>query len=249
MNKWNLWRNIVFKTTSYRKNFDISIPNENYITEHDGKITIIRYDENKYPLTIGEYGISIWNLKLGKLFNVDFHELLENHRIENTYYELINLMNDNVFDINQYDKILLIHSFVLCEKYRKHDVVDEFVEMVYRDYYDEHTAILMLVRPFQDNEIDAEYYLNIGKVGNKEDLDSDEETIIPTTDYYSLNDFLNNDDTEINEYKLFAIASRCGFRRLGESYIFQFSPDKILERLENKQKLDTLIDNNDMEFL
>ena len=58
---------------------------------------------------------------------------------------------------------------------------------------------------------------------------------------------MNKRDVELNEYKLFSVASKCGFSRLDNSHLFQFSPDKIIERMLEKrdmlQKHENTIEN------
>jgi len=90
---WNLWNNITFKTQAYRKNFDVINRNENFITEYDGMISEIRVNKRKPPRLVGEYGFSVWNIGLGKRFAVDFNKLIKEHAFENTYGELIKIIN------------------------------------------------------------------------------------------------------------------------------------------------------------
>jgi hypothetical protein len=66
---------------------------------------------------------------------------------------------------------------------------------------------------------------------------------VPAMKYYSLDELLKNEDTEINEYKLFAVANRCGFQRINESHLFLFSPEKIDGRMREKQILSQHIEN------
>lgn len=231
---WNLWSNITFKTQTYRKNFDLINENEKYITECDGTISEIRINKRIPPRPVGEYGFSVWNIKLGNKFNVDFNKLIKEHAIENTYDELIDVINKNEININDYKKIVLIHTLVIHEDYRKRGVVDEFIEMIYRDFYDDDVAIIILVKPFQDNPIDADFYFNRKVVMVRDSLDIKEAIGVPAKEYYSLNDLVKNDDTEIIEYKLFAIANRCGFNRINESHLFIYNPDKTINRMETK---------------
>lgn len=232
---WNLWSNITFKTQSYRKNFDLINLNENFITEYDGTISEIRLDKRQPPRPIGEYGFSIWNIGLGEKFAVDFNKLIKDHAFEDTYNELVNIIRKEEININDYKKIVLIHTLVLNKNFRKRGVTEEFVEMIYRDYYADDIAVIILVKPFQDNLTDAEYYLNHKKVIIRNSLNSKDDITIPATEYYSLDELIEKNDVEMNEYKLFAIAHRCGFQRINESYLFLFSPEKINERLSDKQ--------------
>jgi len=241
-NDWNLWNNLTFKTLSYRKNFDIVSTNENIITLYDGMISEIRLGERKPPRPVGEYGFSVWNIDLAKKLGVDLERLLKAHDSENTYSEMYDVIKKNVIDVRDYKRIVFVHSFVLNKKYRKRGVTQEFIETLYRDFYWEDTAIIMLVKPFQDNPIDADFYFNRKKVVLRESLDGVDSKIVSATEYYSLNELLKKQDTEINEYKLFALANKCGFNRINESYLFIFSPEKTLERLRKKLEYSQHVD-------
>lgn len=245
MNKtdWNLWNNITFKTQCYRKNFDLINLNENFITEYDGTISEIRLTKHIPPRHIGEYGFSVWNIGLGNDFNVDFKKLIKEHAFETTYEELFHMIKKNKINIEDYKKIVLIHTLIIHEDYRKHGVVDEFVEMLYRDYHENDVAIIILVKPFQDNPIDNDFYFNHKVVMVRDSLDVKEATGVPAKEYYSLNKLVKNDDTEINEYKLFAIANRCGFNRINESHLFIYTPDKTIKRMKKKMKYLKKINN------
>ena len=234
-NDWNLWHNITFKTQAYRKNFDVINDNENIITEYDGKISEIRLAEYKPPIIIGEYGFSVWNIDLGRKFKVDFMKLIREYALENSYGELINIIKDGLVELTSYDKVVLVHSFTLRKDYRKRGLSEEFVEMLYRDFHGENVAIIILVKPIQDNPIDKDYYYQHKKVLVKSNVE-DGGVEVSASEYYSLDELLKNDDKEINEYKLFAIAQKCGFNRIGESYLFKFSPEKTLVRMEEKRQ-------------
>lgn len=238
MNKedWELLSNITFKTQSYRKNFDIINSDENFITEYDGTVSEIRLTKRKPPRPIGEYGFSIWNIDLGKKFDVDFIKLIQKHSFENTYDELVRVIKMKEINVLNYKKIVLVHTFILHKDYRKREITEEFVEMLYRDFYCDDVAIIMLVKPFQDNVIDADFYFNRKTVLIRESFDFSVTISVPATEYYSLNELLKKEDTEFNEYKLFAVANRCGFKRINGSHLFLFSPKKIVERMRNKQK-------------
>lgn len=232
-----LWNTITFKTQSYRKNFDMINDNENFITECDGTISEVRLLKRKPPLHIGEYGFSIWNIELGNQFSVDFNKLITEHSFENSYKELIGLIKNKKIDIQKYKKILIIHSLVINKKYRKHEIVEEFIEMIYRDYYDKNVAIIFLVKPFQNNPIDYDFYIKRKHIFIRDSVLNNDGTNVSAAEYYSLQEFLDKKDTELNEYKLFAIATRCGFKRIDESHLFIFSPEKINKRLVEKKKI------------
>jgi hypothetical protein len=232
---WKILADVTFKTQSYRKNFDMINEDENFITECDGAISHLRIEKQKPPVFIGEYGFSIWNIALGNRFKVNFKKLLKSHSFEASYSEFHKLTKSKLININDYDKIILVHSLILRSDYRKRGIVEEFVEMLYRDFYGDKIAIFALVKPFQDNPIDMDYYVNQKSIPVRENLGNIYDIVnVSALSYYSLDELVNKKDTEMNEYKLFSVASRCGFTRIGESYIFQFSPEKIVERMEAK---------------
>lgn len=242
-NDLNLWSNLTFKTLGYRRNFDLVSLNENIITLYDGMVSEIRLSERKPPRPVGEYGFSVWNIDLAHKLGVDLERLIKAHDIENVYSEFYEVIKENVIDVHDYKKIVFVHSFVLNKNYRKHGITEEFVEMLYRDFYCDNTAIIMLVKPFQDNPIDADYYFNRKEVKIRESLNEIEDQVVSATEYYSLNELLKKDDKELNEYKLFTVANKCGFRRIDESYLFIFSPEKTLKRLQEKIKNSEVIEN------
>ena len=238
MNLYNLelWSNLTFKTVCYRKNFDMITKNEHIFTEYDGNVTMLRLKENSKPLTIGEYGFTMINIGLAKLLNIDYIELIKEYSADSiTYEKLMNCISDKEFNINNYKKIILIHSLVITSKYRKRGVTEEFVEAMYRDFYDKDTAIIALVLPVQNNASDDDYYTNhksipvIKKIGGVETTEK-----VMASEYYSLPDLYEKKDSEYNELKLFSIASKCGFNRIGESNLFQFTPEITIERLKGK---------------
>ena len=95
-----------------------------------------------------------------------------------------------------------------------------------------------MVKPFQNNPIDKDYYYkrkSIQVIKSMDFLDRLDE--IPAFEYYSLNDLYNKEDTEINEYKLFAVANKCGFKRISETHLFFFSPEKIQNKMIEKIKM------------
>lgn len=233
-NNWNLWNNLTFKTLGYRKNFDIATPNENIITLYDGMVSEIRLGDRKPPIPVGEYAFSVWNIDLANKLDIDLERLVKAHDSENTYSEMYDVIKKNVIDVGNYKRVVFINSFLIRKDYRKRGVTEEFIEMLYRDFYGSDTAIIMLVKPFQDNPIDADFYFNRKKVRVRENLFDDDTQVVSATEYYSLNELLKKEDKEINEYKLFALAIKCGFKRIDESYLFMFFPENTLERLHEK---------------
>lgn len=251
MNKqdWKLWNKLTFKTLSYRKNFDMIDNNENYITEYEGLITKLMINERKPPYVVGEYGFSVWNINMGVKYNTDFRELLLKHEFEDTYSELISAIDNDGINIYDYDKIILIHNVTIAKDFRKRGVVEELTEMFYRDFYGEKIAIIVLAKPFQNNKIDLDFFSKHKYVSVKESLNILEAQKVPSMKYYSLDELMEKDDVEKNEYKLFAVASKCGFQRIGDSYLFLLSPEKVIERFEKKQKMIQPINDEEDNFL
>jgi hypothetical protein len=167
---WKILTDITFKTQLYRKNFDIINEDDNFITECDGTISHLQIEEQKHPIHIGEYGFSVWNIALGNQLKVNFKKLIKSLGFEPSYFELYREIKGGL-NLNNYDKIVIIHTLVLHPDYRKHGIVEEFVEMLYRDFYNNNTAIFALVKPFQDNPIDMDYYMNQKTITIKENLD------------------------------------------------------------------------------
>ena len=234
---WKVWDDLTFKTQCYRKNFDLINENDNIVTECDGVISKLRIAEMKPPLTIGEYGFSVWNLELGKLFNVNVSRLIETHRGENMYDELIIGMSSGLVDVLKYDKLILIQNLVICEEYRKLGIGEEFVEFMYRDFYTKNTLVVALVKPFQYNQIDSEYFLKHKIVPISNRLGGGIDDKIPAKTYYNLNTLLGKNDREYNEYKVFSVASKYGFNRIGNTYAFQLDPAGVIKRIMDKREI------------
>jgi len=159
------------------------------------------------------------------------------------------MINKKEINIDDYKKIILIHTVVLSKDYRKKGIVEELVEMFYRDFYGDNVAIILLAKPFQDNLIDAEFYLNHNTVTVKNSLESDDDVRVSAMDYYSLTELLDKTDTEINEYKLFNVANKCGFQRINNSYLFLLSPEDVIERMMRKQIDSQEFENEPFTFL
>jgi hypothetical protein len=234
-NGWDVWNNLTFKTQGYRKNFDLVNENDNIITEYNGTISELKIAENVPPKIIGEYGLSTINIDLGATLNVDFNKLLRAHRKENTYVELTELINQRKLRLETYCKVVLIHGLVVHPDFRKLGVTEEFMEMIYRDFYGDNVAIIALVKPVQDNVNDAEYYFKIKNVRvYHQFMQINEIESVPAMEYYRLNELMKKKDTETNEYKLFSVANRCGFTRISENHLFILNPDVVVERIKEK---------------
>lgn len=238
-----LWGNITFKTLAYRKNYDFISTNENIITLYEGMVSELRLNEKIFPKPIGEYGFSVWNVELAKTLNANIYDLIKEHKAENTYNELIEVIENRGLDVFDYKKIVFLNSFVLKKEYRKRGITEELVEMLYRDFYADDVAVIVLAKPFQDNNFDGDFFLKDRQVRLNDTRNRSNEYLVPAADYYSLTELLDNKDSELNEYKLFAIAKNCGFWRLSETNLFILKPEKIIKRLQKKYKLTQVAEN------
>lgn len=237
MNKkeWDIWSNLTFKTNGYRKNFDFINENDNIITEYNGTISELKIADNIPPKIIGEYGFSTINTNLSNSFGIDLNKLLKLHRKENAYAELIELVEQKEISFIDCDKVVLIHGLVIHPDYRKLGVTEEFIEMIYRDFNAENTAIIALVKPFQDNVNISEYYYKIKNVRvYRQFMQINEIETVPAREYYGLDALRNESDKEMNEYKLFAVAQRCGFTRIAENHLFMLNPLNVYNRIKEK---------------
>jgi hypothetical protein len=229
---------IVFDTQALRKNFDI-VPKscDNIITEHTGTINEIRSIEKKPPIFIGEYGFSVWNILLAKMFDININKIIESYRIETTYNEIMTLIEDKIFDIYSYNKIVFVHGLIVHPDYRKIGITEEFAELLYRDYYADDIAIIALAKPIQNNRIDFNSHYKNKMIRIRSKLgDYDKFELIPAIEYYSLNQLMEKKDSEANKYRLFAVANKCGFQRINNSSLFLFKPDVIIDRIKEKNK-------------
>lgn len=230
-----LWSKLTFKTRCYRKNFDLVTENENIITEYEGSVSELRLANRERPFIIGEFTFSIWNIELAKTLNINVYDILKAYALEDSYKELKQAVDNNEIDFYKHQKIIIIHSFIVRADYRKRGITEEFIEAMYRDFYNVQNAMIVLAKPFQYNSIDKDYYQNhkfVKMLGVLDDIER-----IPAHEYYSLKDLYDKNDVEFNEYKLFAIADRCGFSRIGDSHLFLFSPKEIETRMVEKMKL------------
>jgi hypothetical protein len=243
-NLYGIWDNTTFKTVSYHKNFDLVNDDESLITEYRGTISLIRLSEYKPPLIMGEFELSEWNVGLGIKFETDLIKLVKKHKLEVLYAELLNMIKTKKIDITKYKKIVFLANLIIRPDFRKFGLTEEFIELLYREHYNEGDAIIALVKPLQDNPIDKDYYYNQKIVEIHLSLQNNNEIeFLPAVDYYKLNELLEKKDTETNEYKLFSVAAKCGFSRIGESYLFEYSPEKTVQRMIEKREYVKKVNN------
>jgi GNAT superfamily N-acetyltransferase len=233
--EYNLWSKLTFRILTYRKNFDLINKNENFITEHVGTISKININEANPPIIVGEFAYSVWNIDFARKFDYDISNLLKKYRFEDSYAELLRLKKEEKFDFTEVKRIVFIHSLVIHPKFRKKGVAEELIESIYREYHEETTTIIALVKPIQDNDIDLEYFTKHNILRIRKDItDSDDYEDVKANVYYCLDELLLKTDKETNEYKLYALAARLGFTRIEDSYLFMFKPDTTLERMKEK---------------
>lgn len=230
-----LWENISFKTTLFHKNYDLVVNNENIITDMEGEISKLNIGKRKLPDLIGIYDLSSINLHIARLLNHDGVDaigsrgyLWPNERLIESFSELHDLIVDKQINLNNYDKIILIHMLTISKKYRGLNVVNEFMEYVYRNHYNERVGIFAYVKPFQNNYIGKTDYL-YGRKCKQDDK------ISTAHEHFLLNDFYDKTDYEINCYKLFSVANKCGFNRIDDNKnLFIFDPTKIIKYMKSK---------------
>ena len=234
---WNIWERLTFKTNSYRKNFDFVIKDENIITEYSGNISMLRLEDKLRPLPIGDYSFSIWNLDLAKLQKSNVMELIEICGNEPTYLEMLNMIKEKKLKTKNYQKIIFLHTLVLHPEFRKKEITEEFIEFIYRDYYSDNVGIYAFVMPIQDNNVDFKHYMHEKDIIVHYGEDENAFHRYTAFDYFKLKKFEDETDTEINEYKLFSVAQKCGFDRINESHLFIYSPENTLKRIEAKYEI------------
>lgn len=234
---YELWERLTFKTTNYGKNFDLISDNDSFISECDGDISEVRIDEDKPSFIVGEYCFSIWNLGLAREFGVDLLSIIDDDFTESAYTEIYDLINNKEIDLSKTDKLIIIHTMILHPKYKNKGVFDEFIEYIYSKYYwGGNNKLLALVKPVQTNEIDLDYYQKKKNIEIKQKLTKDSPVVIMhANEYYGIDELLKKDDDEHNEYKLYAHACKSGFNRIGDTHIFEFKPEHIRFRMEEKR--------------
>lgn len=230
-----LWETLTFKTLSYGKNYNIFEKNDNFIREYSGEITKTSMDGKHPPLIIGEYTFSVWNFGLANKFNEDLIPLMHEFKDQDTYAEIIK--NIDISNFDSLTHLVIIHSLVIHPKFRKRGLPEEFIEYIYRDFHTPQNKIMALVKPLQLNLIDFDYYFNQKTIKFREGVNVDSPyRILPASKYFGLEEFLKKEDSEMNDYKLFHVASRCGFKRIANSYLFELYPDTIHKRILEKEK-------------
>lgn len=234
--------NIVFKSTSYDRNYDFGLKNDSYVKTIQGYINFIQTGIHRPTMPIGEYLYNVFNVSLAKNNKVNFIELLNDWCETNEIYiDLIDLFKTNKIDANKYNKIVYIPTLILNDKFRKQNVADEFVKYIKREFYGENVLILFLVKPFQQIEDDFNYFCtertieikayekcdnyvefeaNVNEINNKSKHSI---TIykIPALRYYNLGGELFNTDHEISQYKLYAHAQKLGLTKIDDTNIFK----------------------------
>jgi hypothetical protein len=221
------WNDLAFKTTIYQKNFDLVSAHDNNIIESEGVISKLRIKTREAPIIIGEFSLSMWDIVLSEVTNMDIRGKIKEYSNNESYVELGDLIDYDEFNCHDYKKILIIHSVILLPEFRNKEVVNEFVESIYRTYAEPTTAILAFVTPIQKNEHFLDYYTSKKMTAG--------DKIVRASDYYDIDGFLDKTDEEKNLYKLYTVAVNCGFNRLGISNLFMLDQMKPLERIKDKE--------------
>lgn len=231
-----LWGSLSFKTISYSKNYDLLTNDDNFITEHEGIIYELRHHESKPPYIAGEYGFSILNLSLAREFEIDLLPLIKEYTQMDSYDELYYDVKAGKIDLNSIDKIILIHRFILHPHYKKKGVFGEYVEFMYRNHFHgENNSMYILVKPIQTNSIDWDTYSNDRDVKVRhQSCNNGTYEHVPAYKYFDLENIAKSTDIESVEYKLFSVASKCGFIRIDDSNLFEFTPHEIFSRIDSK---------------
>lgn len=224
----NLLDNLTFKTISYGRNRDNFTKNEKYITEHEGVITEIKFEERKPPVIAGEYGFTIFNIGFAKQCGCNLIPIIEEYSNMDSYSELLSLIENNHMNINNINKLILIHRFILHANYRKMNIFNEYIKYMNRDFFwGNENMMLILVKPIQSNHIDWDLFKRDKNIKVKHQLgENSTYDLVPSYEYYGFDDLIKNKDMEMMEYKLFSIASKCEFNRISNSYLFEFKPEK-----------------------
>jgi hypothetical protein len=233
---YDLLKKLTFKTTLFRKNFDMLSKNDNFITECEGEITKVRFDENKPPILVGEFGFTVWNFSIAKSFEIDLIKNMIENIGEDSYSELYPLIKNNKINIKNVDKLIVIHNVIIKEEFKKKGVTQEFVEFLFRDFYfgKDNVVMVALVKPLQKNKINFDYYIKEKTLRFKELFEDERESSIIAFKYYSIDKLINKKDNEINHYKLFNLATKCGFSRIDDTNMFIFNPEKIIDNINHK---------------
>lgn len=220
---------LTFKTNSYYDNYNFPDNEENIITRYDGIVYKTRISEKKLPLQLGEYDFQVWNIKLAKDLNIDAKKILSEYKVDDMLYSFNKIINDDSLDIFEYDKIVFIRYLILNDSYKKMGISKEFTKMIYKNFYDSKTAIISYAKPiqYQDIYVNNENYFNYKSIQIKE---KDTIRSIPATKYYSFNKLFKKEDRELNGYKVFSVASKCGFNRIDDTDFFIFNTHELTSK-------------------
>lgn len=245
--KDSILENIVFKSTSYNRNYDFGMKYDSYVTTTQGYINYIRTDVHKPTMPIGEYMYNVFNVNLAKKCNVNFMTLLNEWCETNeVYIDFLNLIKSKSINISKYNKIVYISSLILNDKFRNKGICKEFLTNISKEFYGENTLILCLVKPFQTVKDDYEYFIGertievktYQKDDNLSEFEQDVRMInnvsknkitiykIPALRYYNLESGIYLSDLELSYYKLYAHALNLGLERIQETNIFILNPEK-----------------------
>jgi len=235
--KKRIIENITFKTTTYYRNYEYLSEKENIVTHYDGMLYKLRIIEKKPPLPLGEYEFTIWNIGIGKELGINVNELISNYGEDVVFTDFKNLIKNKNLNTLKYDNLVLISYFILNPDFRKIGLTQEFVKMIYKNFYNKKNAIIVYAKPIQHQLIDeTDFFFKYKLVNIREHINPKYDTpkSIPAIEYYAINQLKKKEDREMNEYKVFSVASKYGFKRIGETNFFILQPTK--ENLDNMFK-------------
>lgn len=220
------YERIVFEVTTRTSNVDVLTPNDSMITICDG---IIRDVKPNKTIKIGDFNINIIHIGMADILNVKFDDIIKGLAFGELCDDLTTINNDNSTHLNSYKKVIIVSAFILIKKYRKKNILDEFLEFLYKNYYNKDYLILFQALPFQYNEIMSELVFTFNATDSKGKITDN--TIY---DYYELNEFEKEDDQELNKFKLYGHMTKHGCKRIGDTDMFRFYPHYIENKIIDK---------------
>ena len=229
--------NISFEIFGFRKNAPLIIDNDEIISEYNGNILKLRIEERKPPIIIGEFNYSIWNIHMGRMINADIMKIFNSFKTEKTYSEFIKLIENNHFNLKNYNRLLFMHNVIVHPDYRKSNITEELIENVFREFYDKKTAIMGLFVPIQYDNVNYDFYIGNKKVKQKNGLGINDFKYVSAGKYYELENIKNEKkDIEFDSYKLYSLAIKLNFERIENTSLFLLNNEKMVNKVFDKHK-------------
>lgn len=228
-NKYNnILKKLTFTSIGHHKNYDFMFKDESYFNGFEGKITKLRVNEKLKPEVIGCYEFEMWRNDISEQLGLNLNDYLYRFKDYSDFYHITDIIDDKKIDLKKYDKIVFVNTLMLKSEYRGMDVTSEFVEYMYRNYFDRQTLMLFLIKPVQNN-------LDFNDIYNNSTIKLEDGSVIKKSKLFELNKFIDL-DFEISEFKLFNLAKKSGLERINGSNIFMLNPTKVLTRMANKHE-------------